>query len=258
MNLYSADLQPRATRSLPLNKIEGAEGWQIDVSPSGATIVLAHQQRFASKSVLVGEQPNPAKDHADIEVLDADTLQPLKKLTVKFLRDDWSAAERTLVASSPDQAKRAFGLLDFNGNWTELKTPWTSPVPGCPVKMQALPEERVAVAGCRLFGVLSTTGDQALSLTLDPLEVAVAANGAGPFVAVEVDKLQAGKPLSASKPQRVEVYDLRTKSKLLTIPLTSDNPYFDISSQGELAVVEGDRVSFYSSSKQNGGTDVVK
>ena len=77
----------------------------------------------------------------------------------------------------------------------------------------------------------------------------MAANGAGPFVAVAVDKLQAGKPLSGSKPDRIEVYDLRTKAKVITVPLVADNPYFDISSQGELAVIEGGRVNLYSPNK---------
>ncbi|HEY6251848.1 MAG TPA: hypothetical protein VI685_17965, partial [Candidatus Angelobacter sp.] len=225
-----------------------------DVSRSGAAIVLAHQQRFAAKSVLVGEPSPAAKDHADVEVLDSDTLQPSTRFMVKLLRDNWSAAEHSLVAASPDQANKAFGLLDFTGRWSELKSPWTSPMPACPVQMQALPQERVAVAGCRFFGVLSNAGEQVLALTLEPLELSIATNGAGPFVAVEIDKLQVGKPLSASKPDRVEVYDLRTKAKVIAVPLVADNPYFDISSRGELVVVEGDHVSMYSAASQQGPT----
>lgn len=257
MNLCSADFQQFASRSLPLGKIDGAEGWQIDVSPSGTTVVLAHQQRFAAKSVLVGEKPAVAKDHADVEVLDADTLQPSQKFTVKFLRDNWSAADHSLVAASTDQANHAFGLLDFSGKWSEIKSPWST-MSVCPIQMQALPQDSVAVAGCRFFGVLSHTGEQLLAITLGPLELSMAANGAGPFVAVEVDKLQAGKPLSASRPDRIEVYDLRTKAKVITVPLVADNPYFDISSQGELAVIEGDSVKLYSSRKQDGAATTLK
>ncbi|HEY6348078.1 MAG TPA: hypothetical protein VI636_01590 [Candidatus Angelobacter sp.] len=251
VNLYSANFEQFASRPLTLQKIEGAEGWQIDVAPSGTQIVLAHQQRFAAKSVLAGEQLTTTKDHADVEVLDADTLQPTTKFTVKFLGDNWSTAEHSLVASSPDRADKAFGLLDFTGKWSELKSPWTNPMPACPVQMQALPQDRVAVTGCRLFGVLSTAGEQVLATTLEPLELPAATNGAGSFVAVEVDKLQVGKPLSASQPERIDVFDLRTKNKVLTVPLVSANPYFDISSQGELAVIEGDHVSLYSANKQD-------
>lgn len=258
MNLYSADFQPTSSRPLPLEKIEGSEGWQIDVSPSGTTMFLAHQYRYAAKSVLVGDKAPTAKDHADVEVLNADTLQTGQKFTVKLLRDNWSAAEHSLVAANPDQANKAFGLLDSSGKWTEAKSPWTSPSPVCPVQMQALPQDRIAVAGCRFFGVLSPTGEQVLSLTLEFLELSAAANGSGPYVAVEVDKLQVGKSLSAAKPERVEVYDLRTKTKVLTVPLTSDNPYFDVSSRGELAVIQGDHVSLYSASKAVSATNTAK
>ena len=85
-----------------------------------------------------------------MEVLDADTLQPSLKFTVKFLRDNWSAAERSLVAASTDQANRAFGLLDFSGKWSEIKSPWSS-MSACPIQMQALPQDNVAVAGCRFL-----------------------------------------------------------------------------------------------------------
>ena len=249
MNLYSADFQPFASRALPLEKIEGAEGWQLDVTPSGTKIVLAHQQRFAAKSILVGHESSAAKDHADIEVLEADTLQPIQKFTVKLLRDDWSAAEHSLVTRSPDATNRAFGLLDFTGKWSELKTPWSDSPLICSLQMQALPQDRFVVGGCRFSGVLSNTGEKVLDLRLGPLEVSLAANGGGPFVAIEIDKFQVGKPLSASTPDRIEVYDLRTKAKVITVSLNSDNPYFDVSSQGELVVLEGDHVTLYSASE---------
>lgn len=254
LSVYSADFQPFASRSLALDKIEGAEGWQIDVTPSGTAIVLAHQKRFAAKSVLVGEQASAAKDHADIEVVNADTLQPTQKFTVKFLRDNWSAEEHSLVTSSPDQADKAFGLLDFAGKWSELKTPWENTSSLCPLQMQALPQDRVAAAGCRFFGVVSMAGEQILGLKLDAFELSIATNGAGPFVAVEIDKFQPGKPISASRPDRIEVYDLRTKARVTTVPLSAENPYFDVSSQGELVVVEGDHVSLYSAAGKQDST----
>ena len=245
LNLYSANFEPIAWRALPLDKIVGSEGWQVDVSPSGTQIVLVHQQRFVAKSVLVGQPQATNKDRADVEVLDADTLQSIVKFTVKSLRDNWSASDGFLVTAGFDPNPNLFGQLAFNGEWKELKTPWERPDARCPRQMQALPHLRVAVLGCFL-GVFSTTEEEVFTVNLELMERSVAASGAGSFVATEVDRIPTVRRLSETKPERIAVYDMTTKSKVISVPLTADNPYFDVSSQGDLAVIQSDSLTFYS------------
>ena len=244
VNLYSANFEQLAWRSLPLDNIAGTEGWQVDVSPSGREVLLVHQKRFAVKSLLLDKLPEEKQDHADIEVLDADTFQPVKKFTVKSLRDNWSASDGLLVAAGFDDAG-AFGALDFDGKWKELKAPSEMAEPLCPTRMQALPQQQVAVLGCSFFAVLSNMGQGIFSARLRFQELSSAAGGSGTFVAVEIDKLRAGKRFSDATPVRIEVYDLITKTKAISVPLTAENPYFDVSSRGELAVVENDSLSLY-------------
>ncbi|HEY6970237.1 MAG TPA: hypothetical protein VJA94_13605 [Candidatus Angelobacter sp.] len=246
VTLYSPNFEPISSRALPLEKIEGVEGWQMDVSPSGTRLVLVHQERFAAKSVLMGQPAISRQDHADIEVLDADTVQPINKFTVKSLHDNWSAADDFLVAAGFEPDTNAFGLLSFDGNWKRLTTYWDMPGSLCRSQLQALPGKQVAVIGCYLFGVLSNSGGSVIFVKLDALEVASASSGAGNFVAVEVDKMIPGKKISEAKPARIDVYNLETKAKVISVPLAADNPYFDVSSQGDLAVIQSDSLTFYS------------
>ena len=249
VTLYSANFEPIGSRLLPLEKIEGVEGWQIDVSPSGMRLVLVHQERFVAKPVLMGQPASTHHDHADIEVLDADTFQPIRNFTVKSLHDNWSASDDFLVAAGFEPDPNAFGLLSFDGNWKRLTTPWDMPG-SCRSQFQALPGRQVAVTGCYLFGVLSSSGGSVIPVKLDSLEVTSASSGAGNFVAVEVDKMIRGKKISDAKPSRIDVYNLGTKVKVISVPLAADNPYFDVSPQGDLAVVENDTLILYLPKKQ--------
>jgi len=245
VNLYSANFEQLAWRSLPLNKIQGTEGWQVDVSPAGNQIVLVHQQRFAAKSVLIDQPAGGNEDHVDVEVLDADTLQPVKKFTVKSMRDNWSAADDYLVTAGFDPDKKAFGLLAFDGRWKEMKTPWDKLDSLCPSQLQALPQQRLAALGCYFFGVLTSAGEGLMRIKLDTLEISVAASGAGEFVAMEVDKMQPGKRVADATPNRLDVYDMKAKAKVISVPLTADNPYFDVSARGDFAVVQNDHLRLY-------------
>ena len=111
--------------------------------------------------------------------------------------------------------------------------------------MQALPQQHVAVAGCYSFGVISNEGEAVFSMKLNALEASSATGGAANFVAVEVDKLIPGKKVLDATPARIDVYDLATKANLISVPLTAENPYYDVSSRGELAVVDNDTLSVY-------------
>ena len=84
---------------------------------------------------------------------------------------------------------------------------------------------------------------------LDALEVSVSAVGNGAYVATETDKITLGRSTAEATPLRIDVYDIGKQTKLLTVKLNSDSPYYDLSPQGELAVVEGDELRVYSGKK---------
>lgn len=241
--LYSADCNQLASRKLPLEQTGGAEGWQVSVAPSGVSIVLAHQHRLTDGPVQVRRAS--MDERADVELLNADTLETTKKFSVTFLPDNWSAGDEFLVTGDHKSGVNSFEVVDFGGKRRELKARWEQFNQGCFLQTQALPERQVAGLGCGAFVVVSAGGATIFSAGLTSLERSVAAAGAGPFVAMEIDKLQAWRPLSDARPQRIDVYDLKTKAKTISLELQSGNPYFDVSSTGELAVVENDHLSLY-------------
>src|SRR5215469_7790285 len=73
--LYSAQFQQVAARNLPASKETLSEEWQVDVGPSGAQVILVHQQ--------MKDNPKEKRidSHADVEVLDAQTLKTIKAFT---------------------------------------------------------------------------------------------------------------------------------------------------------------------------------
>ena len=241
--LYSADFQQLASRELPLNKIGGTEGWQVDVPASGSWIVLAHQQRFGKEAPFLTVWSN--QSHAEVEILDADTLQPMKRFVVKSLPDTWSAGDQFLVFGNPKPEHHAIDVLDFNGKRQELRASWDVFNKQYPSLAQALPQGQIAELGCKAFVVISGTGATTFSVDLLPVETSVMASSAGPFVAAEIARLQIARPISDAKPSRIEAYDLKTKTTTTSVQLQSHNPYFDISTRGELAVVENDHLSLY-------------
>lgn len=241
--LYSADCNQLASRKLPLEQNGGAEGWQVNVVPTGASIVLAHQHRPTDEPVQVRRLS--MDEHADVELLDADSLETTKRFAVPFLPDNWSAGDEFLVTGNHKSGVNSIELFDFDGKRLELKATWEQFNQGCFLQTQALPERQVAGLGCGGFAVISDDGATNFSVDLTSLERSVAAAGAGPFVAMEIDKLQVWRPITDAKPQRIDVYDLKTKTRKTSVELESSNPYFDVSSTGELAVVENDHLSLY-------------
>jgi hypothetical protein len=50
---------------------------------------------------------------------------------------------------------------------------------------------------------------------------------------------------SISKPVRIEVYDLDRKTALQWVPVESSTVYYDVSRNGDLAVVDGYELTLY-------------
>ena len=86
-------------------------------------------------------------------------------------------------------------------------------------------------------GIAFVTPDEVVVYQVKP--------GSSVSAAMEIDRLQLLRPISDSRPQRIDVYDLKTKARTLSVELEGSNPYFGVSSAGELAVVENDHLSLY-------------
>src|SRR5581483_6864408 len=80
--LYSADFERIASTPLPLQQKVAEEGWQIDVSPSGAEVAVVHQQIF--KRNPLSPTSDVERASADVEVLDEATLQTIRKFSLPW------------------------------------------------------------------------------------------------------------------------------------------------------------------------------
>jgi hypothetical protein len=145
--LYSADFERLASRALPLKRQVAEEGWQIGVSPSGEEVALVHQQIF--KRDPMSPTSNVEKAEADVEILNADTLQLIKSFAVPAFLAAWYAADHVLLSSSPTPtaAPATFGLLDFDGRWSPLMPDWYSAKQPCSYQAAALDRRLFAAFG---------------------------------------------------------------------------------------------------------------
>ena len=243
--LYSADFERLASRSLPLKRQVQEEGWQIGVSPSGEEVVLVHQQIFKR------DAKSPASDvekaQADVEVLNAATLQLTKSFTLPSFLFSWFAADHFLLSSSPTLTAPAatFGLLDYDGQWSPLMPDWASPLHPCAYQAEALDRQRFAAFGCGNLSVFLSTGEKVFSLKTGSKEFVGSVMGVGDYLAIEFERhfvsheTSANIPVARAQPLRVDVYELNSKKPLLSVGLHSSNIYYAISSRGAVAGVDG-------------------
>jgi hypothetical protein len=247
LNLYSADFQLVASRELPLEKSAPIEGWQVRVSPSGAEVVLLHEQVFATAEVLADNTVlHDGKAKVDVEVLSSDTLQPQKAFTLDHTLPFWAPADNLLVSSNPahSYSDGQVGTLDFNGAWAPLQADFQMPRSACPYSVNVIDQRRIVVFGCETLTVISAGGKRVLSVN-DSRFVFRSVAGSGSYLAVGCDHYRVGQgaPGGSSalntRADRVAVYDMESHRRLLSVPIHSESVYYAISRQGELAVVDG-------------------
>jgi hypothetical protein len=242
--LYSAEFEKLGTRDLPLAGKAMVEGWQVGGSPGGDELVLVHQQIFTHPMSSPGVD---MQAQADVEILNAETLQPLKTFTIRRYLNQWSAADHYLITLNPQElpGKQHFGRMSFDGQWSALNPEW-DPEGGCHVQMEPLPQDRIVVYGCGNVSVQAADGKKLLSVaeTVSVGEASSAA-GAGDYLAVGFGRYnmrlfrpQAENP-SLVGPLRIAVYDLVSGKAVMSVPVRSGNSYYAISSSGTLAVVSG-------------------
>jgi hypothetical protein len=242
--LYSPDFQKLASKSLPLKRQVQEEVWQVSVSPSGAEIVLAHQQIFHRNAL----SPNSTveKASAAIEVLNADTLQTIKTFTLPWFMQSWSAADRFLLTSNPNPifSTATFGLLDYNGNWSSLQPDW-SLNQACAYQAEALAHDMFAAFGCGNLSIFPRTGEKIFSVKQQNKEYFGAVFSNESYMGVRIERRlvkmdnAANIPVAVAQPLRIDFYWIPNEAPIFSVPVHSKSVYSAVSSQGALAVVDG-------------------
>jgi hypothetical protein len=249
--LYSADFIRLASRALPLKRQVQEESWQVDVSPSGEQVVLVHQQIF--KRDAKSPTSDVQKAQADVEVLDAATLQGIKGFTVPAFLFAWSAADHELLSSNPAPsfATAVFGLMDFEGRWSPLAPDWYSPREPCAFQAEALDRQLFAAFGCGHLSVFRRSGEKVFSLKIGSKEFVGSVMGAGDHLVVEYERhtvrheTSANIPIPVAQPLRLDVFELKSNKQLLSLPLHGSNVYYAVSPGGAMAVVEGTALELF-------------
>jgi len=243
--LYSADFERLASKNLPMKRKVIEEVWQIGVSPSGEEIALVHQQVF-HRNQLTAESVVDSAD-ADVEVLNADTLQITNTFSLLWFLHAWTAGENFLVSSAPQPSPNSgtFGLLNFEGKWSPLKPDWYSEKNPCSYQMEALDHQRFVAYGCGNLSVFPQSGEKVLSLKTGSKELVGAVAGAGDRLAVLFERrvmmtaTSGNVPIFVNQPSHIDIFELKTKNREMSATIHSDKIYYAVSVQGSLAVVDG-------------------
>lgn len=254
--LFSPAFMQVASHDLPLASATPYEDWQITVSPARDELALVHRQIFQN----AGKE---AEAKAEVEVLNADTLASKAKFQVEHLAR-WSSGEGFLVATAPRASRFGeFGILDFNGNWKKINTSLQgTDLSGCYYDMKAVNNDRLVVFGCNGLFLLSLDGKEMFSHTIMPQTLFSSVVSSGDYLAVESLHVGKQKPGQAwvsrdgpPHPLSIDVYDLRRlnnpelkdRGEIFHAPLSSHPkiPYYDVSPNGDLAVIQGEELRFY-------------
>ncbi|MGC2697274.1 MAG: hypothetical protein WA738_15930 [Candidatus Angelobacter sp.] len=248
--LYSATFEQMASKALPLNRRVREENWQMGVSPSGAEIILVHNQVFKRDAI----SPTSAveKATADIEVLNEETLQVMKKFSVPWFIASWSAGEHLLVSSKPSPVAESstFGLLDFDGNWSPLLFAWYSPMQPCAYLARAIDARLFVTYGCGDLYVFPQNGQKIFSLKSAAKEFVGSVKSSENNLAVQVERHltlvdnRGNVPIAMTKPLRIDVYDIKTHKAILSVPMHGSRVHYALAAP-TLAVVEGTSLSLY-------------
>ena len=247
LGLYSANFQLVASRELPSAKAAPFEDWQVEVSPSGAAIVLLHEQVFAPAEVLSDNTVlHDGKATVEVELLDSETLRPKKTFALSHILPFWTLADDVLFSSNPahSYSDGQVGTLDFDGHWSPIRADSPLTASSCPYSLSAIDQQRFVLYGCEAFAVLSTAGKRLFSHNDGRYEFrSVAASG--PYLAAACDHYRLGRntldssSVLTTRADRIEVYDLDKHARLLSIPVHSERAFYAISAQGDLVVADG-------------------
>lgn len=226
LRLYSSSFQKIVSRSLPMSATTGNENWNISVIPPGRRIAaIAHGTlRY---------------------LLDSDSLE-----TVANPRPSDVAWWAEGNAFFPELRGSGRGVFTAEGRWMEIDP--VSKAGSCTwAVFENTSQQGSGWRDCKQFQVFSLKGqviwdvqtrDEITSFTNNGrlLAAAIYRHRTNPF---DLDL--------EPKPLRIEVYDLQEKrarcSILVAEPVLGDSNtrFFDLSSSGSIALVQGSKLSFY-------------
>ncbi len=249
LSLCSADLRPQISKALPVGKEAVVDVWQVRATLSGGKAVLLHQQIFVHpEDAPDGQMITPGKTQSDMEILNADTFELLKKVELPRYLRYWSAGDNFLVTTNPAQPldDGRYGTMDFDGNWTLLKVPGEEKQHSCPyIFMDALPHDLFAVRGCGMLTVFSESGNKVLSANIRDDETISSIASAGHYMAARFDRRLSSDSQFRTRPLHIDVFDLNSRQRVTAVNLEKAVVAYDISSQGALAVIDGDTLKLY-------------
>jgi hypothetical protein len=251
ITLYSPNFEPLASRQLRLQLKTEVEDWQVRVSPSGAHIVLLHEQVFSTPEILAdGSVLHDGTAKVDVEILDSATLEPRKSFVLAHTMPFWAPADDFLVSSNPahSYSDQQVGVLDFEGKWSPIRTDFKLPKSDCGYAANAVDRRLIVVHGCETFTVLSVQGEHVFSRN-DGRFVFAAAKANGRYLALQCDQDRPGLSLSGHASGRnadvdqIQVYDVDRHKQVLSYHPHKTGIHYAISSRGDLAVADGARLS---------------
>jgi len=255
--LYSAQFEKLASRELPLERIAQREDWQIKISPSGEKAVLVHEQIFMTPELLADKTViHDGKAKVDVHILNAATLAPEKDLSFEHALSFWAPAEGMLISSNPahSYADGQVGTMDFEGKWSPMRSDVPSESNACHLGMIAVDRDRAVLFGCDSFTVLSTDGKRLFAHN-DARLVYVSAVAMGQYLAVQCDRYRLDKSSVdggssvSTRADRIEVYDLESGKRRMSVPIRSDDVYYAVSASGDVAVIDGPILRVYQVAK---------
>jgi hypothetical protein len=247
LGVYSAKFEPVAKKYLLPSLTASSQEWQIDVSPSGTLVIAVHQQAWTDPK----QKKTEPESRADVEVLDSDTLKPVKSFSLGQV-DQWSAGDDAIIATDPDgePGNSDFGILDFDGKWRSLHTGEESDDPGCPYHVQPIQHHLIVAHDCDDLAVVTSDGTVRLK---EPV-------GFGFLISIanEGDYLAEAWVRPDTGLAFVSIYKLgkeESKKPVFAVSLEKNDLYYSVSSAGTLAVVDGERLKVFEPSPLHGGDD---
>jgi hypothetical protein len=244
---YSPTLEQTAFRSLAFENTAPVEDWQIEASPSGTKLVLLHEQVFMPPELLADNTIiHDGRAKVVVEVVNAGNLQSQATFNLEHSLAFWAPSEDFLFSSNPEHSfsDGKLGVLDFHGGWSPIRSDLPKEQHFCRFATRAIDAERVVFFGCDAFSVFSAAGKDMYSATGPGCFFASAAV-ASPYLAFECDHYSAQRltpnsvMMSATRPERIDVYDLEARGHRLSAPVRSERVAFAVSTKGDLAVVDG-------------------
>lgn len=133
------------------------------------------------------------------------------------------------------------GIMDFEGNWHEIRTYAESNDPECPYEMQTLDHHLIAAHDCDDLVVISRDGKIVFSHPTGGTEFILSTIGSDQYLAESFGQ-------SGASGFFVRVYNLKNQQPVLWLSLAEKTAFYSVSPSGSLALVESGKLKLFESS----------